>query len=259
MNPEELNQSTATTSVEPDLNPEQKIKIEAMIEAGVLRGRKRSSTNPKMSRYIFGTRRGIDVFDLVKTLELLEKAEDFLKKIVAEGKTVLVVGTKPATRDLVKSFADKFNFPYVNERWLGGTLTNHKTISLRLNHLKKMRSDKEAGEFEKYTKKERLMFDRELEKLVHHFGGIESLTKLPDAVLIIDTEDHFTVVNEARRANVPIVGLINSNGNPASIQYPIPANDSARSSVAWILDKIESSMTAARQEAALKKVAESNL
>lgn len=221
------------------LSPEEMAAVEEMIDAGVLHGRKHSRLNPKMSKYILNTRRGIDIFDLLQTKSLLEKAIVFLKDLMDKDLPVLVVCTKPAIKDLARDFAGKFNFPYVTERWLGGTLTNFGTISKRVGYLKKLEEDKESGMLEKYTKKERLMMDRNLAKMERLFGGIKNLTELPAALLIIDVADHKIAVSEANRVKIPIIGLINTDGNPELVKYPIPCNDNARPSITWVLDKIE--------------------
>lgn len=227
-----------TQTEEKQLTDAEMSIIEAMIEAGVLHGRKHSSTNPRMNQFIFGTRRGVDIFDLEKTAEMLNKAIGFLKKIREEGKQIVIVGVKPATKDLVRKCASVLKMPYVTERWLGGTLTNFLTIQKRIEHLVKLRSDRDSGKLEKYTKKEQLLLTRKLEKMENLFGGIETMREMPGAMLVIDTQEHLTAIREARRMKVPIVGLINTDGNPDDITYNIPCNDNARKSVGWILDAI---------------------
>jgi len=232
----------------PELSQEEVIAVDEMINAGVLHGRKHSKLNPKMSKYTLRARRGIDVFDLLQTKTLLEKAIIFFKDLVAKDLPVLVVCTKPAAKDLAKDFADKFDFPYVTERWLGGTLTNFGTISKRVDLFKKIRSDKETGELKKYTKKERLMLDRKLEKMERLFSGIEKLTRLPAALFIIDIADHNIAVREAVILKIPIIGLINTDGDPELVQYPIPCNDNARPSISWVLGKIEEGLREVEKE-----------
>lgn len=227
------------TAVKDQLSPEDKVLVDEMIEAGVLFGRKRSRTNPKMSKFIFSTRRGIDLIDILQTKELLNEAGEFLKEKIEEGGTILVVSTKPNIKDMVLNFIEKYKFPYVTERWLGGTLTNFKTIQKRTDYLRQLRVDKESGELDKYTKKEQLMLDRQLEKLERLFGGIEKMTELPATLLVFDVEEHETAIREAIRMKIPIVGLINTDGDPRPIKYPVPCNDNARSSITWILNKLE--------------------
>ncbi|MFH1759052.1 MAG: 30S ribosomal protein S2 [Patescibacteria group bacterium] len=229
---------------EEKLSPEQKELVGEMIEAGVLYGRKHSKTNPKMGKYILSTRRGVDIFDLLQTAELVDKAINFLKELREQKQVVLVVGVKPAIKDLVKNFADKFSFPYVIERWIGGTLTNFKTIQKRVERLKQLRADEKSGSLEKYTKKERLLFNREKERLELLFGGIESMDQPPAALLVVDVEEHQTAIREANRLNIPIVALINTDGDPNTVKHPIPCNDNARPSVSWVLDKIQGELMA---------------
>ena len=244
--PTMVDEPKQVTAVKDQLSPEDRILVEEMIEAGVLFGRKHSRTNPKMNKFIFSTRRGIDLIDLLQTKQLLDEAGDFLKEKIEEGSTILVVSTKPNIKDMVLNFIEKYKFPYVTERWLGGTLTNHKTISKRTEYLRQLRADKKSGELDKYTKKERLMLDRQLEKLERLFGGIEKMTGLPAALLVFDVAEHETAIKEAIRMNIPIVGLINTDGDPRPIKHPIPCNDNARSSVAWVLGKLETKLDQAQ-------------
>ena len=223
---------------EPQLSPEELAFVNEMVEAGVWHGRKHSKLNPKMTRYIVGTRRGIDVIDLLKTKKLLDESVDFLKELIEKKLPVLVVGIKPSTNDLAKEFAEKFNWAYVTERWLGGMLTNFKVISKRIDYFKKLRSDKESGKLAKYTKKEQLMASRELDKLARNFSGIENLVDLPSAVLVVGVASHPTTIREAKRLDIPVVGLINTDGDPDDVNYLIPINDNARSSVKWALDEL---------------------
>ena len=246
------------TAVKDQLSPEDKVLVDEMIEAGVLFGRKHSRTNPKMSKFIFSTRRGIDLIDILQTKELLNEAGEFLKEKIEEGGTILVVSTKPNIKDLVLNFIEKYKFPYVTERWLGGTLTNFKTIQKRTDYLRQLRVDKESGELDKYTKKEQLMLDRQLEKLERLFGGIEKMTELPSTLLVFDVEEHETAIREAIRMKIPIVGLINTDGDPQPIKYPVPCNDNARSSITWILNKLEvildqAKLTIAKEEKEVKE------
>lgn len=224
---------------ELNLPPEDLSLINEMIEAGIIHGRKHSKLNPKMARYIVGMRKGVDVIDILQTKELLDKAAVFIKSVQEKGLPILVVGIKPPVKDLVENFAQKMGFAYATERWLGGTLTNFKVIFKRVEHWKKLRADMKEGQLDKYTKKERLFIQRELDKMDAVFRGIENLNQLPGAVIIIDTADHAIVVREADRLHIPIVGLINTDGDPEAIDYPIPCNDNARSSVQWVLNKLE--------------------
>jgi len=228
----------ATIPEEPQLSPEELAFANEMIEAGVWHGRKHSKLNPKMANYIIGNRRGVDVIDLLKTRKLLDEAAEFLKGIKEKKLPVLVVGTRPATADLAKEFAEKFSWAYVIERWLGGTLTNFKVITKRIEYFKKLRSDKESGKLSKYTKKEQLMASRELDKLSRNFIGIENMVDLPAVVVVVNVASHPTVIREANKMKIPVVGLINTDGDPEKINYLIPVNDNARPSVKWTLEEL---------------------
>jgi small subunit ribosomal protein S2 len=228
-----------------ELSAEDKAKLpilEEMMKAGMMYGRKKSVTNPKMKGYVYTFRNGIAIFDLVRTLENLAKAEEFLKGVMAKGGKILVVGTQPAARDLVKSFAEELGQFYVNERWLGGMLTNFKTVNSRVERFKMLKADKAAGRLAKYTKKEQLLLEREIENFAIVFSGVEQMTTLPAAVLIIDPVIHETALREARRMKLPVVALVSSDGNPDDMAYPIPVNSSARPSIVWVLEKLKSAL-----------------
>ena len=221
------------------LSPQETEELREMMVAGVLFGRKKSRTHPKMGKFIFTYSKGIAVFDSQQTLSLLNKAISFLKELVDKKLPILAVGTQPAAKDLLENFAKKFGFSYVTERWLGGTLTNFQTIHKRIDYFKKIKTDKATGKLDKYTKKERLLIDREAEKMAICFTGIENLNQLPAAVLVVDAAAHETAVREAKRVKIPVVAIINNDTNPDGLNYPIPANDNLRSSLIWILSRIE--------------------
>ena len=225
-------------NVTQSLTAEETATIKEMIATGVLFGRKQSKTNPKMAKYIFSYSKGIAIFDLLQTINLLDQAIVFLKDVVSKKLPVLVVGTQPAVKDLVENFAKQHGFAFVNERWLGGTLTNFKTISKRVDYFKQLKADKETGQLEKYTKKERLLMDREITRMTRMFAGIENLTQLPFVLLLIDAEAHETAVREAKLLKIPMIAVMNNDNNPEPITYPVPANDNLRSSLIWILDRI---------------------
>lgn len=225
------------------LTPQESEDLKEMVAAGVLFGRKKSRTHPKMNKYIFTYSKGVAVFDFGQTLASLNKASGFLKEVYDKKLPILVVGTQVALKDLLETFAKKLGLTYVTERWLGGTLTNFQTISKRIDHFKKLKTDKAMGKLDKYTKKERLLIDRELEDMAISFTGIENLNQLPAVLFVVDAEVHETAVREAKKLNIPIVALINNDNNPDGLAYPIPANDSSRSSLTWILGKIEKGLT----------------
>lgn len=212
---------------------------EEMIKAGLALGKNNSRTFPRMKPFIFGSRNKIAIIDLEATEKFLEEAMNFVKKIVSEKGTVLLVGSSPVAKGSVQNVAEKLGLPFVTERWLGGTLTNFKTLSKRISYFKKLKSDKESGRLDKYTKKERLEFDRQIKKMTTMFNGIENLDNLPNAVFIVDVSKHLIAVREAKILKIPMVGVLNTDTDPALVAYPIPANDRGKSSVDWILARLE--------------------
>lgn len=210
-----------------------------MIEAGVFYGRKKSKTNPKMREFILANRGGIEIINLQKTSDGLEKATGFVKEKIRNGGSPLFVGTSPAADASVQRIAKEFSLPYVVLRWVGGTLTNFKIITRRVEYLKKLRTDLAVGALEKYTKKERLEMEREVKRLEELMGGLETMSREPDFLIVIDPNLHATAVKEARIKHIPVVALANVDANPDVIDYLVPGNDKARMSVAWFLNHIE--------------------
>ncbi len=213
-------------------------QLEEMAKAGILFGRKRMFTNPKMRKFVFTIRNGVEIFDLAKTQEAIEKAKEFLAAAIKTGKPILLVGTEPASQAMITSTAQKFNFPYVIERWLGGTLTNFDILNERLQYYLKLKADLAAGRLDKYTKKERVKMDKEIARLAKLFGGLEKLTALPAALIVVGAKKHMTAVREANKTNIPVVAIANTDADPDVIQYLIPANDRNKSSIEWIFSKI---------------------
>ncbi len=214
------------------------INMEEMLKNGVHFGHQKSRRNPKMDEYIFTTRDGMNIIDLQRTSEKLEEAIEFAKKIKKEGKKILFVGTKKQAKNLVKSAAQHCEMPYSVERWLGGTFTNFKTIRGRAKYLKDSQEDLTKGKFEKYTKFERMKKAEELEKLEKKMGGIKEMEDLPGAVFIIDINENSSAVREASKVGVPIISLADTNVDPMKVDYPIPANDDAVSSIRLMLGYI---------------------
>ncbi|MDP2696350.1 MAG: 30S ribosomal protein S2 [bacterium] len=241
----ELDQDGAEVTEELAIDP---TVLEDMLRAGVLYGRSKSRTHPKMRKYIEMTRNGIEIFDPSKTLEMLKAAGDFLKDVAKKNGSILLVSTLPASKELVRSLAEKFGFPHVTNRWLGGILTNYKTLSQRLQYYMDLKADREMGKLEKYTKKERFGFDKKIARLTILFGGLEKYAGLPDALLVVDAEEHATAIREANRLNIPVVCLMSSNSKPASVDYVIPCNSGARSGVAWILERLEQALEQGQME-----------
>jgi len=216
-----------------------KLSVEEMEKAGVNFGHKVSKLHPKMKAYVSGVKNGVNLFDLEKISKEFIKALTFVSKIVSEGKTIIFVGTKIQLRAVITEAAEECGVPCVTERWLGGTFTNFETIQKRVNYFKDLEKKKESGELEKYTKKERLNFDREISSLKIKFGGIRNMAKLPDAVFIFGLDKDITCAKEAKRRGVKIISIVDTNVNPDIVDYPIPANDDAISSVRYIIDKVK--------------------
>ncbi|GBE16822.1 30S ribosomal protein S2 [bacterium BMS3Abin15] len=209
--------------------------MEEMLKNGVHFGHQKSRRNPKMDEYIFTTRDGMNIINLQETSEKLEEALEFAKKIKKEGKKILFVGTKKQAKDLTRSAAKRCEMPYSVERWLGGTFTNFKVIRGRTKYLKDSQEDLAKGKFEKYTKFERMKKAEELEKLEKKMGGIKDMDDLPGAVFIVDINENSSAVREAAKVGVPIISLTDTNVDPLKVDYPIPANDDAISSIRLML------------------------
>ncbi|MHB1485953.1 MAG: 30S ribosomal protein S2 [Acidimicrobiales bacterium] len=203
------------------------VTMKQLLEAGVHFGHQTRRWNPKMARFIYGERNGIYIIDLNQTLRRIENAYGYVRDLVANGGSILFVGTKKQTQDPVADFAAECNMPYINERWLGGMLTNFSTISGRVKKMQEFERMKIEGDFEAMPKKEALILSREMEKLQRNLGGIRNMARLPDAVFIIDTKKEHIAVTEANKLGLPIVAVVDTNCDPDLIQYVIPGNDDA--------------------------------
>src|SRR5690349_20412346 len=201
--------------------------MKQLLEAGVHFGHQTRRWNPKMKRFIFGERNGIYIIDLNQTLRRIDTAYTYVRDLVADGGIILFVGTKKQTQDPVANYASKVGMPYVNERWLGGMLTNFSTISNRVKKMQEYERMRSAGDFDAMPKKEALILSRELEKLERNLGGIRTMAKLPDAIFVIDTKKEHIAVTEANKLGLPIVAVVDTNCDPDLIQYVIPGNDDA--------------------------------
>jgi len=220
-----------------------------MAEKGVLFGHKKSKTHPRMKPYISGAKNELELLDPEAVITSLNRAIEFLEtKIIKENGLILLVGTMPATRAAVESFAEVFNFPYVKNRWLGGTLTNFKVINSRCKYYEDLKNKQARGELAKYTKKEQYKFSQEINKLKINFEGLQKLTRLPDAVFIIDPLKHDTALREARRLHISTVAIIDTDDDPALIDWPIFANDHSRQSIEWIISKIKEQLITNNQQ-----------
>ncbi|MBI2054039.1 MAG: 30S ribosomal protein S2 [Candidatus Staskawiczbacteria bacterium] len=216
-----------------------KIDIEEMSKAGVAFGHRFSKLHPKMKPYVSGIKNTVHMMDLEKTAKELDKALKFISHIISEGKTIIFVGTKIQVKELARAAAIDCGLPYVVERWLGGTFTNFETIAKRVQYFKDLEKKKASGELEKYTKKERYKIDKEIESLRVKFEGIRDMSKLPEAVFIVDLKKDQTAAREAKRKGIKIIALCDTNIDPTIADFPIPANDDAISSVKYILDKVK--------------------
>ena len=226
------------------------INVEEMAQAGLHLGHKTSKIHPKMKPYLYGIKNTVHVIDLSQTAEKLKEALQFIQQLISEGKTLLLVGTKPQIGNKVKEIAKQCQLPYVSERWLGGTFTNFKVIKKRVDYFQELQRKKEAGELDKYTKKERSKIDQELRKLELKFGGLVNLTQVPDAVFIADMRKDKLTVKEARKMGVKVIGIADTNTDPTLADYPIPANDDAISSVRYILEKVKEAVLKGRSKPA---------
>jgi len=215
------------------------IDIKEMAQAGLYFGHRTSRVHPKMKPYLWGVRNTVHIINLQKTAKKLEEALKFIQQLVSENKIILLVGTKVQVKELVKEVAQACGFPYVNERWLGGTFTNFSVIQKRIQYLKDLEKKVAEGEIEKYTKKEQADIKEELQALKIKFEGIKNLTRLPDAIFVLDMKKDHLAVKEARMKNVKVIGICDTNADPTLADYPIPANDDAISSVKYILDKVK--------------------
>lgn len=233
-----LEELSSVAEKEAPIEEEKLPILEEMMKVGLFWGHKKSKTHPRMKPFIYTTRNGVEIIDIVKTLEALENALTFIKSKVSTGGVVMLVGTTPVAKQVVKEYAEKMNLPYVVERWLGGTLTNFKTLSKRIAYFKKLKSDKAAGKLEKYTKKERLDIDREITKLTTSFSGTENMETLPQVMFVVDAAHNMIAVNEAKKMKIPVVAIVNTDINPEILNYPVPCNDRTKEGVRWIMERL---------------------
>ena len=218
------------------------ISMKQLLDAGAHFGHQTRRWNPKMRRFIFTDRNGIYIIDLQQTLTYIDQAYEFVKETVAHGGTVLFVGTKKQAQEAIAEEAAKVGMPYVNQRWLGGMLTNFQTVHQRLLRLKELESMEQTGGFEGRTKKEILMLTREKNKLERTLGGMRDMSKVPSVVWVVDTNKEHIAVGEARKLNIPVVALLDTNCDPDVVDYPIPANDDAIRSVTVLTRVIASAV-----------------
>src|SRR3954471_9218903 len=225
------------------------VSMREMLEAGVHFGHQTRFWNPKMSPFIFGSRNKIHIINLEKALPMFQEATKFVRQLSANRGTVLMVGTKRQTREIVLAEAKRAGMPFVDQRWFGGMLTNFKTVKTSIKRLKDMKAQQEAG-LETMSKKEQLMFAREMEKLEKDIGGIQNMNSLPDAIFVIDVGFHKIAVSEAKKLGIPLVGVVDSNHSPEGIDYVIPGNDDSAKAVTLYARGIADAVLEGRSSAA---------
>lgn len=227
-----------------DANVDEATLLE-MAKAGVLYGHKKNRRNPKFNEYIFTTRNGVEVIDLAKTVKSIDFVSTVLKKAIETKRNILIVGTQPASRDAVMALSEALGeCPFVVNKWIGGLVTNFGNISKRIEYFKKQRLGLAENKFEGYTKKEKLMIAKEVTKMQEKFFGFENLSAVPDMVFVIDgsIKGHETAIHEAKIKKAKVIGIIDSDDNPDDFDYFVPANDHARSSINWVINRIISNL-----------------
>jgi len=225
--------------------------IEEMLKAGMHFGHRTSKWHPKMEPFIFTQRDGVYIIDLIKSRKMLESALEFIKKFASEGKTIMFVGTKMQAKKIIKNLGLETGMPYVSEKWMGGCLTNFLVIKKLIKKYNDLLADKDAGRLNKYTKKERLDLDKEMAKLEIKVGGLVNMNKLPDAIFIWDIKTNNTAVTEAKKKNIPIIAVCDTNVNPTGINYVIPANDDATKTIRLLLNTVKETIKEGKNDKTL--------
>ena len=235
------------------------VSMKALLETGVHFGHRTRRWNPKMKPYIFTERNGIHILDLQQTLFMIDEAYNLVRDVIADGGTVLFVGTKRQAQDTIEREAQRARQPYVNQRWLGGTLTNWQTIKQRIKYLEELEERRDAGEFDLLKKKERLTLEREIVKLNDRLGGIRHMTGLPDVLYVVDVNSEETAVREANILEIPVIAMVDTNCDPDVIDYVIPSNDDAIRAIKLITGKMADAAIegmAIREQALVDEIAE---
>ena len=224
------------------------VSMKSLLEAGVHFGHQTRRWNPKMARYIFTERNGIYIIDLQKTVKKVEEAYSFLRETAAAGETILFVGSKKQAQDAIKEEATRANMFFVNERWLGGMLTNFKTIETRIKRLKELEKMAEDGTFEVLPKKEVIGLRHEMDKLEKYLGGIKDMPKMPGAIVIVDPKKEKIAIQEAHKLGIPVVATVDTNCDPDEVDFPIPANDDAIRAVKLLISKLADAVIEGAQD-----------
>lgn len=228
------------------------VAMKQLLEAGVHFGHQTRRWDPRMAEYIFQARNGIHIIDLQKTSKKLDEAYEFMKEQAEEGKTVLFIGTKKQAQDCVKEAAEKTGMYYVNQRWLGGTLTNFKTIRKRIERLTQLEQMEQDGTFNVLPKKEVVLLRKEMDKLNKNLGGIKEMTEIPGVMFVVDPKKEHIAIQEARKLNIPVVGLVDTNCDPNDVDYVIPGNDDAIRAVKLITDVMANAIIEGKQGESLE-------
>ena len=232
------------------------VAMKQLLEAGVHFGHQTRRWDPKMAEYIFQARNGIHIIDLQKTSKKLDEAYDFIREQAEEGKTVLFVGTKKQAQECMKEAAIKCGMFYIDQRWLGGMLTNFDTIQKRIQRLKDLETMQEDGTFDVLPKKEVILLKKEMEKLEKNLGGIKEMNELPGVIFLVDPKKERIAILEAKKLGIPVVGLVDTNCNPEELDYPIPGNDDAIRAVKLIADVMANAVIEGKQGESFEEVAE---
>ena len=214
------------------------VKMRSLLETGVHFGHRTNKWNPKMDEFIFTQRNGIHIIDLQITLKNLNRFHDMIARLIADGGSVLFVGTKRQAQEIIQREAGRCHMPFVNYRWLGGTLTNWKTIRSRIDTLKQLEQRRDAGEFDKLTKKEALVLSRKISKLQLRLGGIREMNRVPDMLIVVDAEREHTAVKEANILGIPVLALVDTNADPDLVDHILPANDDAMRSIRLLVSAL---------------------
>lgn len=248
---ESTQKDSKETSKKKDFNYD--LSVLELLKNGVHFGHKKSTRNPKMNPYIFGVRKGINIINLEKTSEKFQEALNFIEQLVEKKGEIVLVGTKKQAKNLIKEIAEDIKMPYVNERWIGGTFTNFKVISSRVNYYKNQKRSLEQGQLDHLTKFEKNKLNKELNNLESQMGGLIEMKKLPEAVLVLDIDKDKTAVREAQKKGIKIIALVDTNDNPEGLDYFIPANNDALSSLEYILKTVAEKIKKVQKEKVSKK------
>ncbi len=248
---EEVKEEIAIVEVEKAaVVPGSAVTVEALFEAGAHFGHVVKKWNPKMAKYLWGAKNGIHIFDLEKTVSSLEEATKALTKAVADGKRIVVVGTKRQARPMVEEMAKRVGVAYLTQRWLGGLMTNWKQVKLSIERLVSLKQKREAGLLKKYTKKEQILFDKEISKLERLVGGLVTLKDTPQTLLVIDTHNERLAVREANAGKAVVIGLVDSNANPDVIDFPVPMNDDSTKALEIVIAAFENAFVQGKKKTA---------